>query len=213
MTETKKVSTKPATLSVHHMYALYANRLLATGKYIGKRTAKYTWSIPNNAIFDKETGKEVMNYKLFKRVIALYNLYAGESLIKGYTLNLLNGLGNIFIARKERDPNIQSLNQHESRKLYAKLKEEGTLTKHNWKVFYTDNEFITTVWHKERKSLRNILFYKFVPAGGQPGKGFRAKVSKSIFANPMLKGLYPFIPHTSRMSAKEAREKFKEMNP
>jgi hypothetical protein len=186
-----KVSTKPETVSVLQMYYLFIKELLGKEPMYEAKAWKY---ITNGQVIDTLTGKVVIDYPTFKKVIATYNKKAGERIIKGFALDLGNGLGNLFMARIERPPNHGHLNMAESLKLRKKLQAANKLTAENWKVPYTDDDFIMLLWHKGNGLLRNIHLYKFKTAGGQPGKGFRQLISKTNMRNPHLKGLYPYLP-------------------
>ncbi len=190
--------SKPATKLVNYStidaYTLYASKLLADNPTY---KSKFQRSIKYEFIYDGD--KLVMSYKIFKTVIASFNRKAGQAIKHGYSIDLGNGLGYLFVVRIERSPNgKQVLNKGESKKLYAKLKADGTLTKENWKVFHSDEEYIKLHWFKPSftratHGLPEWTFYKFKTAGGQPGKGFRQELSRDIMINPSLKALYPFI--------------------
>jgi hypothetical protein len=185
-----KQSTKVATVSVLNMYYMYVKRLRGENPELTVKAWKY---ITDGQVIDP-FGKVVIDYPTFKKVIALHNKKVGAKLIKGWAFKLGKGLGDLFMTRIERPPNHGHLNMPESLKLRRKLKEAGTLTAENWKVPYTDDDFLMLMWHKGNRHLRNIHLYKFKTAGGQPGKGFRHQISSSNKRNPHLKGLYPFLP-------------------
>lgn len=186
-----KVSQKLPTVSVIQMYNMYIKELLKNNPdYTGKN---YQY-ISNGQIIDELTGKVVINYTQFKAIIAAFNKKAALKIIKGFTLDLGPNLGNMFMARVERPAKSSAINMKESLALRKRLLAEGKLTSTNWKVPYTDDEFIMLQWHKGHHRLPNINFYKFKTAGGQPGKGFRYQISSANLQNPHLKALYPFIP-------------------
>ena len=193
-----KTSTKLETVSAQDMYQVFVRDYLKDNPtYIAKR-----WKhIANGEIFNSE-GKKIFSYTKYKEILSLYNKRAGEKIIKGYTLDLLNGLGNLFVARIERPTNNKRLNILASKELKKKLEAEGKLTAENWKVPYVDDDFIMVMWHKGNGQMRNIHLYKFKTAGGQPGKGFRHLLSHSVIVNPLLKSIYPFLP-TKRLSPLE----------
>jgi len=193
-----KVSTPPKTLSVRDAYIDYADRvILANPNYTFRRSSNIT----KGTIFT-ENGTFYMDYKEYKNILSLYYIKAGVSIIKGYAFNLNAGLGNIFLMRQGRDPSVKpKLNRGESFKIKKELDMKGVDTTNGcWKVFYTDTEFTRTQWHRIA-FVRNITFYKFAPAGGQPGKGFKQTMSKAITANPKLLILYPFVPYTQKIKA------------
>ncbi len=141
-----------------------------------------------------EKVKKVMTYKLFKEIITLYNTKAGQRIINGEKLNLLNGLGFILGKRVERTFNTKSVNWGETNKLRD---EEGNLPINEdgskKKIYFIDEEWCRIGW-KKVKALANITVYAFLPAGGQPGKGFRQAFSKAIKENPIVKLKYEFHP-------------------
>lgn len=182
-----KVSTTPNNFSTEHIYRFYVESLLIDHP---TWTSKRKGHIAKGEVFNEE-GKLVISYKTFKTVLAAVNTTFGEKLIKGYVMDLLNKLGDLYIARIERNPNNLKLNYLESKRLKKKLAEEGEeLTETNWRVYYTDDEYIRLKHHKPG-FLRNLRFYHFKTAGGQ--NGYRRKMSRDIQATPTLKALYPLI--------------------
>ncbi len=55
-------------------------------------------------IKDTKDRKKIIDYKKFKEVLTVYNTKAGEKIIKGDRLNLLNNLGYIGGKRVQRNP-------------------------------------------------------------------------------------------------------------
>jgi hypothetical protein len=139
----------------------------------------------------KEDGSLYISYKLYKKIVSLFNIKAGIKLIHGYHIHV-PPLGYLYIGIHKRSVVKPRLNRGESFKLRKQLEAEGTLTKENWLVYYTDDDYIKLTWFKQA-AIRNIIYYKFLPAGGQPNKGFRQIMSREISSNPNLKALYPFI--------------------
>ncbi len=185
-----KVSTKPSNFSTEQIFKYFVDELILKHPY---------WIIRRKGHLAEgevitENGEVYIDYKQFKNILAATNKAFGEKLIKGCTVNLLNGLGDVYIARIERNPNNLKVNYHESNRLKKKLQEEGVeLTNTNWKVYYTDEEYIKLKHHKPTV-LRNIQFYHFKPAGGPTG--FRRKFAREIMTNAGLKALYPLIKRT-----------------
>lgn len=192
----KKHSTKPKIFSVRHSYEDYGKKLIREDLSLkGKRDNGVA-----NGIITKEDGSIYITYKLYKKILAAFFIKAAAKLLNGYAIDLLNGLGDLYICRIGRNPNNQKLNKGESYKLRKQLKATNTLTDDNWKIYYTDDEYIRLKWHKP-SNIHNIMFYTFSPAGGQSGKGFRQLMSRSIVATPTLKALYPFIPYKPRYAS------------
>jgi len=190
-----KISTDPTrvTTSALDMYYMYANRLIEKDPTLSLRAWKY---ITDGEIINKE-GKVVINYRQFKEILSAYNRKAGDRVIKGYTLDLLNGLGNLFMARIQRPTNSNRIDYGTSKKLRAKLEAEGKLTDTNWLVPYTDDDFIMLLWHKSNKKQPGAHIYKFKVAGGKPGTSFKSSISMANKLNPHLKAFYPFLPTKS----------------
>lgn len=187
MTTVTKVATKPKTIGIVEAFELYA---------------KSKVQADSSLIYLKKKGEilradksVLIKYKTFRNILCLYYIKAGIKLIQGYALDLGSGLGDIFVMRQERNPNVKPrLNKGESFKLKKKLEAEGKpVTADNWKIYYTDSEFTRTNWMRPNY-VPNLQFYKFVPAGGKPGKGFRQILSHAILTNPVLTAIYPFIP-------------------
>lgn len=179
--------SRKLTISTEDTYNAYIKKKIGEGLKYSHAKKKKILSIEN---------KEYMTYKLYKEVISLFSTLAGEKLIKGYSIDI-SPLGNIYIARIKRNFNKPRLNRPESFKLRKELKVSGELTKENWRIYYTDDEFIKLMWH-QTSATRNIIFYQFKPAGGQPGKGFRSTMSREINSNPNLKALYPYIDNNKK---------------
>lgn len=185
-----KVATKLGIVSAEQMYKMFIKELLAKNPtYKAKRLR----SIADGQILDA-SGTVVFTYFEFKTILSACNKRVGLKLIKGYTYDFGYGLGDLFIARIDRNPNTTVFNRGASFTLRRKLKAENKLTETNWKVPYGDDDFISTVWHKSNGKMRNLIFYKFKTAGGQPGKGFRQALSGANKKNSTLKSLYPLLP-------------------
>jgi len=188
-----KVATLPATFSAEDMWNLiYVKEHLDKHP---KHKVKVLRSILKGQIID-ENGKVVITYFQFKAVLSAANKKIGNKLIKGYAYDLMNGLGDLFVARIERSETTKGFDRGASFKLRKQLKEKGVpLTNDNWKVLRSnEDQFIGTTWHDGNGRLSNINLYSFKTAGGQPGKGFRQLLSQSVKRNPAMKGLYPLLP-------------------
>lgn len=185
-----KIATKPKIFSAQQSYEEFAKTLIKTDLTL-KGVRKY--SVTNGEVL-KEDGSVYIDYKKYKKILASFCIKAAVKLLNGYTIDLLNGLGYLYICRIGRNPNNPKLNRGESYKLRKEFKEANTLTSDNWKVYYTDEEYVRVKWAKT-SFIKNVMFYTFSPAGGQMGKGFRKVMSRTITANPSLKALYPFIPY------------------
>jgi hypothetical protein len=120
---------------------------------------------------------------------------ATASIINGYSYDLLNGMGYLFVIRKERRPDSPRLNRNASYKLRKELKEKGTLTEHNWKIFYQEDDYCKTHWFKpstrfiRSKYCPDIKIYSFKPV-----KQYRIALVRTILVNPTVKAFYPFVP-------------------
>jgi len=191
-----KIATTPKTLSVKDSYLEYSKKLLNENTTL---TAKRFYGSPYGKIFN-EDGSLYIDYNLYKKILSLIYIKAGVKLIQGRNFNLGSALGYIFIMRQGRNPASKPrLNKGESFKYKKELEAQGKeVTKDNWKIYYTDEEFTRTNWSKVSFT-RNILFYKFSPANGQPGKGFKQTMSRAISANPNLLINYPYIPYKAKI--------------
>jgi hypothetical protein len=190
-----KVATKPRTLTAVQSYDDYSKKLIATNASLrGKRAYKLTFGEVYN-----EDGTLYISYPTYKKILSLYFIKAGVKLINGYAVDLEHGLGHIFIMRQGRNPAIKPrLNKGESFKLKKQWEVEGKeITADNWKVYYMDEEFTRTNWFKP-SFIKNLIFYKFSPAAGQPGKGFKQTMSRAISSKPSLLSLYPFVSYQSK---------------
>lgn len=236
-----KVSTELGKVSAEDMYQDYVKELLKNNKDLVARKAAYipngavhfaTSCTKCNGTGKTVKGKRIIQergcrkcrgtgriplektyitYTEFKTILTAYNQLAGEKIVNGYTWALGAQLGNIFIARIERPANGRKLDKLKSFQRRRELLAAGTLTKDNWQVPYTDDEFIMVMWHKGNGQLRNIHLYKFKTAGGQPGKGFRFKVSNGIKTRPELKALYPYLPTKKLVPESEMPKRTKKL--
>jgi len=137
--------------------------------------------------------KKIIDYKTFKNILTVYNTKAGEKIIDGKKVNLLNGLGYLCGRRVERNFNKKSINWEETDKLRDK---DGNLPIKNGKkvvVFYTNDDWCRVAWCKT-SAIKNVSVYAFVPSGGQKGKGFRQTFSKAIERNPALALKFEYFP-------------------
>lgn len=187
-----KIATKPKTFSVGHSYQHYAEKLLKTDlslKGVRAFNQKYGKIL-------KEDGTTYIDYPTYKKILSMYYIKAGVRLINGYTIDLLNQLGCLFILRIGRSPSKLRLNRVVSFKRLKELRAEGRtdIKPEEWRTYYTDDEYIRLKWFKP-SFVRNIKFYTFSPANGQPGKGFKQLMSRTISSNPSLLALYPFVPY------------------
>lgn len=188
------IQDKTPTFGIADLYAFFAKEFLeANPAYSGKFGLEH----PNGIISDAE-GNVVMSYRIYTNILRAYFTAAAEELIKGYPLDLEAGLGNIFVARVERNPNLNlRLNRGESFKLKRKLEAGGQLNGDNWKVYYNDDDFVQVMWFRP-SFIKNLRYYKFRAAGGQPGKGFRQTLSRSITNDPKLEAQYPFLSYKNQ---------------
>lgn len=195
-----KISTKPKMVSAVDMYYKYIQEKFLsqnTPELKIYKTKTYRHYISSGVVVEAATSKVVFDYGVFKDILSAFNKAAQDKLIAGQALKLGYGLGDIFMARIERPPQSTRLNQLESRKLYLQRKQDGTLTNENWKVFYTDDDYVATIWHKGNGRLRNVHLYKFKTATGKNKSspdGFSARISKAHKANQHLKVRYPYLP-------------------
>lgn len=187
-----KIATKPKTFGPIQSYTYFVTTLLKERLDLkGKRAFNQQYGIVS-----EESGKVYIDYKLYKKILSLYFMKAGARLINGYTVDLLNTLGCLFILRIGRNPENLRLNRTDSFKKLKQLKATGRtdIRQEEWKSYYTDDEYIRLKWFKP-SFVRNIKFYTFSPANGQPGKGFKQLMSRTISSNPRLLALYPFVPY------------------
>jgi len=200
----EKISTALDTVSAEDMYQDYVKGLLKDNKNL--RAKKFSY-VTNGIVFDVNTNEVYITYKQFKEILSTYNQLAGDKIVEGYAWKVGAQLGDMFVARIERPANSRKLDRQKSFKRRKELKEAGLLTKDNWQVPYTDDDFIMVMWHKGNGQLRNIHLYKFKTAGGQPGKGFKAKVSGGVRRRPELKALYPYLPSKKLVPTSELPKK------
>jgi hypothetical protein len=191
-----KIATIPKTLSAKDSYIEYSKKLLNENSTL---TAKRAFGLVYGKVFN-EDGSIYIDYNLYKKILSLIYIKAGVKLIQGRNFNLGSALGYIFIMRQGRNPTSKPrLNKGESFKYKKELEASGKeITKDNWKIYYTDEEFTRTNWSKVSYT-RNILFYKFSPANGQPGKGFKQTMSRAISSNSNLLINYPYIPYKAKI--------------
>lgn len=189
----KKVATKPAVVSAEQAFVKYARNFVE--KNPTYKLKGYNRYMTDGTILAPD-GKIHVDYGRFKEILAACNHEIADKLINGFTYDLGHGLGDLFVGRIIRPPNHNKLDIRASLNLRKKLEAEGKLTEENWKIPYTDDEFIMLVWHKGNgKATRNgTHIYKFKTAGGAVGKSFRSKLSQANKHNLLLKSFYPVLP-------------------
>ena len=113
-----KVATKPKTFGIRDSYKFLVNKVLtANPTFTTKKANDFT-----RGIIYKEDGSLFIDYATFKDILKLYYIKAGVRLINGYSFSLGSGLGDIYIARQGRNPEVKPrLNRGESFKLRKKL--------------------------------------------------------------------------------------------
>lgn len=196
--------TTSTTLSAHDVFKAYAQKLVKENPELKIRSHNGVSSY----LVVKPDKTVLIDFKTFKQVLALYNTKAGTKLINGYSINLLNGLGYLYVARIKRSLIAKpKLNKGLSYKLRKELLEKGELTRDNWKRYYTDDDYVKVMWFKPSYTranvagFDNVIFYKFLPAGGNKGKGFKQRLSVSIRHKSELLALYPYIVNKKKKAA------------
>lgn len=187
-----KPIVKPKTYSTIDAYNLYIKNLV-------KANPTYAIKNPNGKtrIVKDAKGNIVSTYQEFKSVVSLFNKKAGKKLKLGFSIDLLNGLGYLFIIRIERNPNKLRLNKGASYKLRKELEANGTLTKNNWLVYHADEFYIKLQWYKiafsyiNKQNTEDLRLYAFKAAGGN--NGYRQSMGRELVTNKGLAGLYPYV--------------------
>src|SRR5689334_25267099 len=101
-----KVATKLGVVSAKDMYQSFVDQLLKDNPTY---KAKIWKNIYRGEVYN-EKGLPYINYNQYKAILSSYNKKAADRLIKGYTLDLMNGLGNLFAARIQRGKTNSRLN-------------------------------------------------------------------------------------------------------
>ena len=133
-----KISVLPKNFSVQDSYQIYVKNLLKNNSTL-KGERKH--NMVNGIIYNEDKTVKI-DYKLYKKILCLYYIKAGIKLIYGYAIDLLHDLGRLFIVRIERNPNNPRLNRGASYQLRKKLTLSGELKEDNWKIFYTDEDYV-----------------------------------------------------------------------
>lgn len=144
-------------------------------------------------LLKSKSVKKIIDYSKFKQILAVYNKRAGDKIIEGKKVNLLNGLGYLVAKRVERNFNNKAVNWVETDKLRD---ENGELPIRDGKkvmIYFIDEDWCRVAWVKTT-AIRNISVYSFVPSGGQKGKGFRQAFSKALKDNPLLMLSFEYYP-------------------
>jgi hypothetical protein len=180
-----KRTFKPKTINFVDFYNEYANNLMKNNSlYESERNSKFTY-IKHYRIFYYVRGKrvDIIDYETFRNIVKLYFKLAGEKIIAGKKLNLLNDLGYILIKCIEKDPLKQPVDWGESTKLKKQMIERGEeLTElrpardkkgnviktydgqitykryQKWLVYFTDDEYILIDWIKPNFAKRRTMF-------------------------------------------------------
>jgi len=166
---------KPKTLTYVDFYNDYTSRLmLENPNYLSERNGRVNY-IKHYSVFYYNRGRrvDIINYDVYKEIVITYFKLAGEKIIAGKTLNLLNDLGYITIKIVEKNPLKQPVDWGESYKLKQELinrgeeleeigparDKKGNVKKplkgeiiykkyKKWLVYYTDDSYILIDWIK-----------------------------------------------------------------
>lgn len=137
----------------------------------------------------KETKEVIMTYSLFRKVIEMFNTYAGEALIEGEFIQLHKRLGYLHGRRIERNftnPKVDVISTVQARK---------TDPTHP-AIYHLDEDYCRIGWQKSHLT-KNESVYDFVPAS----HSLRAKFSATLKSNPILKFNYTYYPLLKSKSA------------
>ncbi len=138
--------------------------------------------------------KLVIDFITFKKILTLYNTKAGDRIIEGERLNLLNGLGFLLARRIERTFSTKKVNWGETNKQRDSLTGElpvDPVTNKKKLIYHLDEEYCRIHWERAH-GVKNLSVYRFEPTGGQPGKGYRQKFSKANLDNKLLRLRYKY---------------------
>lgn len=191
-----KIATLPKNYSAEHIFTMYAERLVADNPGWYTRVHK---SHNKGHVFN-EKRELVITYKKFKNILSELNKEFGKALINGYTVDLLNSLGCLYVARIKRNANIARINHVASSKrkkeLIAKGEDISDVSK--WKIYYTDDEYIRLKHFRpntKNKQYHGLQFYRFMPAKG--ANGLRRKISTAVNTRQVSIAIYPLIQPTN----------------
>lgn len=144
---------------------------------------------------------KVIDYPIYKSIIKTHNELLQDKLIHGYRFLLSSNLGYLEPRIIARNHKKKSIDHNATRLRKKKLLDSGVdinelyhsidnpTGKIKYTVYFTDDHYLRMSWSKSYK-LPNISVYRFEMSGGQKGKGFRNKFTKSVKENPHLKSLY-----------------------
>lgn len=149
----------------------------------------------NELLSDIKKVKKLIDVKVFKQILTVYNTKAGDRIIEGYKFDLLNGLGFLLGKRIERTFSTKAVNWGATNKLRDSKGELSIDPKTGKKklIYFIGEDYLRVGWEKI-KGIINFSIYGFEPAGGQLGKGYRQKFSKSNENNKLLRLNYRFCP-------------------
>ena len=141
---------------------------------------------------------QIMNYTLFKEIIARFNKKMSHSLVfEGKTLNLCNTLGYLKIKKIERNLTKDHIDWPASHKLKQRFIEEGKeiYSKDNpngkkWFVYRSDPWYLRWGWIKNKGACRvkNQTVYSFNPTANRSNgmMGNKGLLSRSNMDDSLL---------------------------
>ena len=144
-------------------------------------------------IKDPNSKVKIIDFKLFKKILLLYNTKAGDKIIHGHKLALGPSLGFLEARRVERNFSKKVPDWYKSNKLKEENGGEYPTGKDGKKllIYHSSEEWCRVYWQKNNTLINGSAYY-FLPSGGQPGRGFRQAFSRANSNDPKLKLLYPF---------------------
>lgn len=170
---------------VKHIWEAYAKQLLAKhpeweGEYHNKTYNYYLYNVRKGT---KGVVRKLMyDYPRFRRILDSYFDRAKTAVVQGEVVNMLHGLGKIFIKRVERDFTKASNRRVDYSKTFKYTKEHGGKVWNEEKqrfvhpklFFFTDDSWLRIGWYKD-KGVANLHLYEFYAASASSSTGATRK--------------------------------------
>jgi hypothetical protein len=150
-----------------------------------------------------ETNQVYIDFPTFKKILKLHNEKVQDYLLEGYRFKLGTNIGFLEMRTIERNFNKKRIDHGETNKEKKRLLSLGyTLEdlknannpsgKMNY-IRYFEEDVFAMLAFKSAAKLKNSSVYKFIPAAGQVGKGFKNKIQREVKSKPHLLNLYPLF--------------------
>jgi len=142
-----------------------------------------------------------IDYNTFKTILKQHNESMQDYLLKGYRFKLSYRLGYLEMRKVFRNFDRKRIDFGATRKKKARLLKEGVKQEELRcsvspegtveYIVYFKEDYYPVLSFISARVIPNSSVYKFIPSGGQVGKGFKNKIQNTIKEKPYLMSLFP----------------------